>query len=226
MGEGFYFVDIIVFALIAGFLVYRLRSVLGQRSGEERQRPNPFATDRNGQSPVDNVIPMPERGRAAAAPAMAADEPFSLSAGMAQIRSADPSFDEKRFVQGAGAAFEMVVKAYAAGDTAVLRPLVSDDVYDSFAAEIRRRVAAGETHETHIDRIRMVEPLEARLEGRTAMVTVKVVSDQMNVTRNAEGAVLDGDSNRLLEVTDIWTFARNTRNKDPNWLLIETRVPN
>jgi predicted lipid-binding transport protein (Tim44 family) len=225
MGEGFYFVDIIVFALIAGFLVYRLRSVLGQRSGEERQRPNPYAVDREGQPATDNVIPMPDRSRSAAAPA-AVEEPFSLSAGIAQIRTADAGFDEKRFIQGAGGAFEMIVKAYAAGDTAVLRPLVSDDVYDSFAAEIRRRVAAGEAHETAIDRIRSVELLEARLEGRTAVVTVKIVSDQMNVTRNAAGAIIDGDPSRLLEVTDIWTFARNTRSKDPNWSLVETRTPN
>jgi len=225
MGEGFYFVDIIVFALIAGFLVYRLRSVLGQRSGEERQRPNPYAVDRDGPPATDNVIPMPDRSRAAGA-AAAVEEPFSLSAGIAQIRSADTGFDEKRFVGGAGAAFEMIVKAYAAGDNAVLRPLVSDDVYDSFAAEIRRRVAAGETHETAIDRIRSVELLEARLDGRTAVVTVKVVSDQMNVTRNAAGAVIDGDAARLLEVTDIWTFGRDTRSRDPNWLLVETRTPN
>jgi predicted lipid-binding transport protein (Tim44 family) len=87
-------------------------------------------------------------------------------------------------------------------------------------------VAAGETHETAIDRIRSVELLEARLDGRTAVVTVKVVSDQMNVTRNAAGAVIDGDAARLLEVTDIWTFGRDTRSRDPNWLLVETRTPN
>jgi predicted lipid-binding transport protein (Tim44 family) len=225
MGEGFYYVDIIVFALIAGFLVYRLRSVLGQRSGEERQRPNPFATDANNQAPRDNVIPMPDRSRVVT-PAVPVDEPFSLSAGIVQIQTADPSFEEKRFIQGAGAAFEIIVNAYATGDTATLRPLVSDDVYDSFSGEIRRRVAAGDSHETHIERIRTVELLEARLDGRNAVVTVKIVSDQMNVTRNAAGVILDGDPNRLLEVTDIWTFARNTRLKDPNWLLVETRTSN
>ncbi len=225
MGEGFYFVDIIVFALIAGFLVYRLRSVLGQRSGDERQRPNPYAADRNGQAAPNNVIPMPDRGRGADM-TEPVNEPFSLSAGITQIRSADASFDEKRFIQGAGAAFEVIVKAYAASDTAALRPLVSDEVYDSFAAEIRRRVAAGEAHETQIDRLRAVELLEARLDGRTAVVTVKIVSDQMNVTRNAAGAIIDGDPARWLEVTDIWTFARNTRSRDPNWSLVETRTPN
>ena len=99
MGEGFYFVEILVFALFAGFLVYRLRSVLGRRHGEERQRPNPFAVDRPGPAVPDNVIPLPERGRPAEAKE-AATEPFSLAAGLAQIKDVDPGFDEKHFVQG------------------------------------------------------------------------------------------------------------------------------
>lgn len=225
MGEGFHFVDIIIFAMIAGFLVYRLRSVLGRRTGEERQRPNPFAVERTGQTVPDNVIPMPDRGRPVDS-RETPDEPFSLAAGLAQIKAADPAFDEKHFLQGVRGAFEMIVTAYAQGDTPTLRPLLSDDVYDSFAAEIRRRVAAGEKHETRIERIKDVDPLEARMDGRTALVTIKIVSDQMNVSHDASGAVVDGDPDRLVELTDIWTFSRNTRARDPNWLLVETRTPN
>lgn len=225
MGEGFYFVDIIVFALIAGFLVYRLYSVLGRRTGEERQRPNPFGPARGGPPMPDNVIPMPDRSRPVDS-VSTDDEPFSLSAGLGQIRGADPSFEEKRFLQGVRAAFPMIVDAYAQGNTGALRPLLSDDVYDSFAREIRRRQDAAEQHETRIERIRDVDLLEARLDGRTALVTAKIVSDQVNVTRDAAGQVIDGDADRVFEVTDIWTFARNTRASDPNWQLIETRTPN
>ena len=227
MGEGFFFLDIIVFAMIAGFLVYRLRSVLGRRTGEERQRPNPFVADQNGPALPDNVIPLPDRGRPAPdSSAPEPDQPFSLAAGLAQVKAADPSFDEKPFLQGARGAFAMIVGAYAGGDTAALRPLLSDDVYDSFAAEIRRRLAAGEKHETKIERVKDADVLDARVDGRTALVTVKFVSDQIIVTYGADGAVLDGDPDRLLEIVDIWTFARNTRARDPNWSLIETRTPN
>ena len=230
MGEGFY-LDIIVFAAIAGFLVYRLRSVLGRRTGEERPRPNPFAVDQNGQGLPDNVIPMPDRSRppvdsSADAPAPALDEPFSLATGLAQVKTADPSFDEKGFLQGARAAFAMIVGAYAKGDTATLRPLLSDDVYDSFSGEIRRRFAAGEKHETKIERIKDADVLEARVDGRIALVTVKFISDQTIVTYGDDGRILDGDPDKLLEIIDIWTFARNTRARDPNWALIETRTPN
>ena len=219
--------DIIVFALIAGFLVYRLRSVLGRRTGEERQRPNPFVLDQSGQPLPDNVIAMPDRGRPLPdSGPVQPEEPFSLAVGLAQIKSVDPSFDEKAFIQGARGAFAMIVGAYAEGETAILRPLLSDDVYDSFAAEIRRRVAAGEKHVTKIERIKDADVIEARVDGRTALVTIKFVSDQVVVVYAADGKVLDGDPDRLVEIADIWTFARNTRSRDPNWSLVETRIPN
>lgn len=226
-GGGFVFIEIVIFAMIAAFLVYRLRSVLGRRTGEERQRPNPYTPPpaRPAQNGQDNVVPLPERGRTDAAASADAGEPQSLAASLAQIRSSDPGFDEKTFLQGASAAFAMVVDAFAKADTATLRPLLSDDVYDNFANAIRERQAANETLETRIDRIRDADVVEARLDGRTAFVTVKFVSDQMNVTRDSNGAVVDGDADKVVEVTDIWTFARNVRSRDPNWLLVETRVP-
>jgi len=227
MGEGFYFIDILIFAMIAAFLVYRLRGVLGRRHGEERQRPNPY-TPRPGQEGGDNVVALPDRGTRPPVdvPAPVPGEPYSLAAGILQIQANDPTFDEKTFLQGARAAFEMIVTAFARGDTPTLRPLLSDDVYDNFAAAIRHRQAAGESLETQVTALRDVDLIEARMEGRTAFVTVKVVSDQINVTRDSTGTVIDGDPKHPLEVVDIWTFARNTRSRNPNWTLIETRVPN
>lgn len=227
MGEGFYLIDILLFAMIAAFLVYRLRSVLGKRNGQERQRPNPYA-QRPGQpggQETDNVVTLPDRGRAIDAPPPTM-EPTSLAGALAQIKIADPAFDENYFLQGAKSAFEMIVVSFAKGDTATLRPLLSDDVYDNFAAAIRDRIAAAETRETRVESIDDVDLIDARMDGRSAFVTVKFVSNQINVTRDAEGNVVEGDPERALEVTDIWTFARNTRSRDPNWLLIETRTPN
>lgn len=226
MDGGFVFIEIVIFAMIAAFLVYRLRSVLGRRNGEERQRPNPFAAPpvRADQPSGDNIVRLPERARTAdpASPG----EPQSLAAVLAQIQSVDPGFDEKRFLEGAKAAFGIVVEAFAKSDTATLRPLLSDDVYDNFSTAIRERQAAGDTLETRLDRVREADIIEARLDGRSAFVTVKFVTDQMNVTRNSNGVVVDGDPARVVEVVDIWTFARNTRSRDPNWALVETRVPN
>ena len=220
MGEGFVFIEIIIFAMIAAFLVYRLRSVLGRRTGEERPRPNPFSPPAGR---PDNVVSMPQRAPSEAP--FASDEPVSLAEALKQINAADPSFDEKTFVQGARGAFQMVVEAFAQGDSATLRPLLSDDVYDNFVQAIRQRQAAGETLETRIDRISDADVVEARLDGRDALVTVRFVSDQINLVRNAQGEIIDGDPQQPVEVIDIWTFRRNTRARDPNWALVETRTP-
>ncbi|MGF7174520.1 Tim44/TimA family putative adaptor protein [Azospirillum doebereinerae] len=224
MGDGFVFIEIIIFAMIAAFLVYRLRSVLGRRTGEEQQRPNPFTARPNQ---PDNVVTLPDRNRPRPDAAPLSDEPVSLAVALEQIKAADPSFDEKHFLEGAKAAFQMIVEAFARGDTAALRPLLADDVYENFARAIRDRQAAGEQYETRVDLVREADVVEAKLGAdHTARVTVKLVSDQMNVLRDRNGAVIDGDPDAVVEATDVWTFARNTRARDPNWALVETRVTN
>ena len=139
---------------------------------------------------------------------------------------ADSSFDESGFLNGARAAFEMVINAFAQGDTKVLRPLLSNDVYDDFAGAIKGREEAKETLETTLVGIDEAEIIEAELQGKTAFVTIKFVSEQVNVTRDAQGKVVDGDESHVASITDIWTFARNTRSRDPNWTLVATRSSN
>ncbi|HYC03942.1 MAG TPA: Tim44/TimA family putative adaptor protein [Azospirillaceae bacterium] len=235
MGEGFYFIDILIFGMVAAFLIYRLRSVLGRRTGEEQQRPNPYATPPGQQGPGvppprptaladdDRVVPLPGRGPVTEPPP-GDGLPTSLADGVRQIQTADPTFQEKHFLQGAHAAFEMIVDAFARGDTAALRPLLADTVYDNFAEAIRARQAAGETLETRIHETEAVDLAEARLDGRTAFCTVRFTTQQTNVTRNAAGEVIDGEEDKPVEVVDLWTFSRNTRSRDPNWVLVETRT--
>ena len=154
------------------------------------------------------------------------DAAGGLKAALEQIRRADHEFSPKRFTGGAQAAFEMVVAAFAKGDTATLRPLLGDDVYDEFAAAIRERLAEGHIQETTIVALDAVEIISAEMRASTARVTVKFVSQQINVVRDKEGEEVGGDSSLIERITDIWTFARNTRSSDPNWALIETSIPN
>lgn len=232
MGDGLAFFDIVFFALVAGFLILRLRSVLGRRTGNEnRERWSPRLPRQTGPAPAgergvpnDNVTPFP--GREPTKPAAGAALGGSpLDAALTQIRLADSNFEPNGFIEGAKSAFEMIVTAFAQGDTATLRPLLADDVYDNFAAAIRGRQDAKQTLETTLIGIKSAEIIEARMEGRTAFVTVKFVSEQVNVTRNAAGEVVDGDANRVTILTDVWTFARNTRSTDPNWALVQTSEP-
>lgn len=220
MGGGIQVFDIILFAILALFLIYRLGSVLGRRHDDQKHRTDPYGISSEGQeSKGDNVVAMhgptepPDEG---------GDPMDALEAGFAQIKSVDRSFREREFIKGARNAFEMVVGAFARGDGKVLKSLLDDPVYENFAAAIREREKAGHTLETTLVGIEKAEIISAELHGRNAIVTVKFVSGQVNTTRDASGELVDGDPNNVVEVTDIWTFGRDTRSSDPNWALIAT----
>jgi len=233
MGEGFQFLDILVFAAVAAFLVYRLKNTLGKRTGNERPPREAFPPPAAGKAPAanDKVVRLPGIGQKPAdAPFEQGDQPAqpaeagrgTLAGGLTQIQVADRNFDPQGFVEGARAAFEIVVTAFAAGDTKSLKPLLSDEVMQNFGDAIRQRQAAKETLETTLVGVKTAEITDARLDGRTAYVTVRFVSEQVNVTRNAEAQVVSGDPTQVTTVTDIWTFARDTRSRDPNWALVAT----
>ncbi len=226
MGDGFQFLDIVLFAMVAAFLVLRLRSVLGRKTGHEQRRVDPVS-QRSAEREADGkVVELPNRhaGREAEEPAIDPSDP--MAAGLTRIRIADNSFNPKEFAEGARSAFEMIVQAFAAGDTATLRNLLADDVYENFSVAIGERAEATQTLETTIIGIKSAEIIEADMDGDDAVVTVKFVSEQVNVTRDSEGRVVEGDPNQVTDITDIWSFRRNTRSRDPNWKLDETRSQN
>jgi predicted lipid-binding transport protein (Tim44 family) len=236
MGSGFQFLDILFFAAIAVFLVFKLRSVLGKRIGHEQQPTRRFGDIFAKREPAandtarsaDKVIPLPDR-RNEPTPAVAAeaDKPAGrpLDIGIARIRAADPEFSPDGFLGGARGAFEMIVAAYAAGDVGALKPLLNAEVFERFRAAVEQRRKAGEKLETTLVGIRSASLVEAELADKLASVTVKFVSEQVNVTRDSSGKVVEGDPARVATVTDIWTFQRNVRSRDPNWVLIATQSP-
>jgi predicted lipid-binding transport protein (Tim44 family) len=218
-GDSAQYLEIFVLAVIAGFLVLRLRSVLGRRTGTERRRDTFGRPD----AAPENVVTLPPRSQAPPPPPVAADT--AGVPGLAALKAADRSFDEKHFLEGARGAFEIIVNAFAKGDTAALKPLLSDAVFASFAQAIREREVRQERHETNLLTIKAVDLAEAGLQGDAALVTVKFVSDQINVTRAADGHVVDGSPDQVEEKTDLWTFSRAVRSRDPNWTLVATHSP-
>lgn len=231
MDNGFQFFDIVLFAMIAVFLILRLRSVLGRRDDHEGGLPGVFdklinPEKKPGQeqdADADNVIQMAdaplEQG-----PAIPEPSPMTpLGAGVAAISAADPGFNLTEFVSGSRMAFEMILGAYASGDSATLKPLLGNDVFANFDRSIRERETAGQTMEETLVSIRSTEAIEAELDGHEAQVTVKFVSEQVHALFDADGEVIEGDTNKVITVTDFWTFARNTKARDPNWVLAATR---
>ena len=227
MGDGFQFLDIIFFAMVAGFILLRLRSALGRRTGHERPPNNPPAPQQADET-NDNVVQI---GEPQAEPEPSSED-FSdvedsvLAAGLAQVQAADSGFTREGFLEGARGAFEIVVDAFAAGDTDRLRGLLDDDVYRPFSRAIKDRENADQTLDSALVSIDEAEIIEAGMNGRTAFVTVRVVSKQINVTHDSDGNVVDGDAAHEVTVTDLWTFERDTRSRNPNWKLAATRSPN
>lgn len=225
MGDGFQFLDILLLGAIAGFIALRLRAVLGQRTGHEQKRRRPPYADKDAAGrdaeageDGDNVVALPPRDTAPADPAQ--------EAVLAPLRAADPNFDAAEFISGAKAAYEMVVTAFAAGDKDTLRPLLSREVFSDFAGAIDERARRGETMETTFVGLRGINIIETQVNNRIAEVTVKFESELISVVKDAQGHVISGHANTVDQVTDIWTFARDTRSRDPNWTLIATSAPN
>lgn len=212
----------LIFAAVAAFVLFKLRSVLGRREGHEQRPPDAFAeaersapADKSGDAVLPG--PGPQGGEAAGI-----DPESPAAGGVRDIRAADRSFDPDGFLEGAKAAFDMIVEAFARGDRDALEPLLAPDVFASFEGAIAEREKAGETLETTIVALNSAELTGAEMQGRTARVTVTFVSEQSNTVKDADGNPVDGDPAAIDRITDIWTFARDTRSRDPNWQLVET----
>ena len=233
MGEGFQFIDIVLFAMIAAFLILRLRSVLGRHRDSGRSD-GVFGAERRPPAQDDEatMVPEPQKtdeveekvdNQQQADPNWAEEK--RLDAGFADIVKASPDFDRAEFLGGVRTAFEIIIKAFAAGDREQLGSLLSAEVLGNFSEAITSRENAKETLETTLVRIVDVAMLEAYMDGEVSHISVKFISEQVNVTQNAEGEVVDGNPDRVSEITDIWTFARDTKAHDPNWPLVATRGP-
>lgn len=216
---GFEYLDILFLAVVAGFIGFRLWSVLGQRTGEEQQR-DPFRRPPevpNGAPPSaadDRVVPLPGR---APAPDVAPAGP-----NLTEIRLADRHFEPDSFIAGARFAYELIVGAFAKGDEAALAPLVAPDVMAGFSKVIAARRAAGHVAEHQLAALKSATIEKAVMKGRIAEVTVRFISDGISVVRDAEGRVVEGHPTAVREMVDVWTFARDTRSRDPNWQLVAT----
>jgi predicted lipid-binding transport protein (Tim44 family) len=230
----------IVFLALAVFVIWRLRSVLGQKTGREQPPLDPFSrreaqdASRPAATGVDNVVRLPtgapERPmQAAAAPAVdrwaGVAEPNSpVARGLDEVARVEPDFDARAFVEGAKMAYEMIVTAFAQGDRATLKNLLSKEVYDGFERAIIDREKRGERAETTFVSIDKAEIVSVENRNRVAQVTVRFLSKLITATRDAAGAVVDGSADAVVDVTDVWTFARALGTRDPNWQLVATEA--
>jgi predicted lipid-binding transport protein (Tim44 family) len=229
-------VTTIVFAVIAIFVVWKLRSVLGTRSGAERPPLDPARGSNFGQNgapqPMGQVLRMPTAPPASSRPAAEAPDRWKgyaeagskVAAGLDAVTTADPSFAPASFLSGARSAYEMIVTAFAKGDRATLGNLLAPEVMDNFAKAIDDRGARGEKMETDLVSIDSATIDDARMNGATAQVTVRFEAKLVSNTRDKSGAVIEGSAHAVADHLDIWTFSRDTGSPNPNWQLSATET--
>ncbi|MGK2921601.1 MAG: Tim44/TimA family putative adaptor protein [Methyloceanibacter sp.] len=231
----------LLFLVLAVVIFIRLRSVLGRRTGSERPPYDPYTrADAKQSAPEGTVVALPRgrTGQPANEPAGPSAEDIEerlerfakkdspLSKSLTALIKADPSFDPAQFLDGAKAAYEMVVGAFAEGDGKMLEQLLGEDVLEGFTRAIAEREQRGETLTSTLVGIDKADIIEAEIKDRQALVTVKFVSELISVTRDADGEVVEGDPKKVREVTDIWTFAREVASRNPNWKLVATEAAN
>lgn len=227
-----------IFFLVAAVVIFiQLRNVLGRRTGNERPPFDPYTAARTRaaeaarQEKTDTVVSLPRRSKASAdseqkyvAIDAAAPVGTDLNKGLRAIKDADPSFDPNSFVEGAKLAYEMIVMAYADGDRRALKNLLSREVYEGFVAAIDEREKRAEKIESSFVGIDKATIVAAEMKGSEAHVTLRIVSELISATRDGAGTIIDGDPETVAEVKDVWTFARDTRSRDPNWKLVATEA--
>jgi predicted lipid-binding transport protein (Tim44 family) len=232
--------------IVAVVVILKLRSVLGRRTGDEEARVERFRAERAQQgaptTSSDNVVAMPRRDGVATVPATEetqtdAEERIktypgveaAARTGLIDIARLDPAFDPDTFIRGAKQAYEMIVTAFAEGNRKLLKDLLSRDVYDGFTRAITDRESRAEQVDQSFVGIDKADILESEVKSGIASITVRFVSQLISATRDKAGAIINGDSQRIKEVTDIWTFSRDISSAkaraNPNWRLIATQSP-
>ena len=227
MDGGFQILDIILFAMIAGFIFLRLRASLGRRSGQEDQsRPRPTLLGEGATEPVsakDKRSALSERiDRKNDEEAFAS---ASARTAVKQVQDIDTSFDAPLFVAGAKSAYEIIVTAFAKGDLETLKPLLSAEVFAGFSNAIKERDGRGEVHETTLVGFKSAKICDAEIKNRHGEVTVRFQAEIIHAERNAEGNIISGSPHAMDLVTENWTFSRDLQSRDPNWILVATSTP-
>ena len=223
--------DLILYALIAAGLVVWLRGTLGTRQeGDEPAKPPmplPDIEEASANAPAAikdmGVVEPVDDPVAALAKSDIVDVKDDAKEGLQAILAKDPAFDLKFFTEAVQDAFVMIIEAFADGDRDALGDMLTGPVYKAFDADIQAREDKGTSVKAEIHAIKEAHIIEARLNGKQALITLRFVAEESRVVSNADGEVMSGDAAKTHKMVDIWTFSRTLKSNDPRWLLSETR---
>ena len=233
----------LLFLVLAVVIFLKLRSVLGRKTGEEQQRYEQSSRERNrarAEKDQDKIVTLPRRDNRSGDTATGVMNEVSyeeqekkikeftkeekLADALISIFRIDRSFAPDEFLAGAKSAYEMIVSSFAEGNRKVLKGLLSKDVFEGFSSAIAEREKKNEKIDQNFVGISKADIIDAKIDGKTAQITVKFVSELISATMDKSGKVISGDPNAITEVTDVWTFARDLNSRDPNWRLVATQA--
>lgn len=222
---------------VAVFVLFRLRSVLGTRTGNERppvDRTRPARTEKSAETSDETVVPLRPRPaqpdldderrarKLEAEIEQASVGNAELAAGLKAVAGADPTFSPKTFLEGAKQAYEMIVTAYAEGDRQTLKNLLDKPIFDSFQRAIAEREAEGKTVDFTFVGLPRIAIVDADYDKKDVTVTVDFHAEVVSATRDKDGQLVEGNADQVQMLADEWTFARNPKSRDPNWKVVAT----
>ena len=204
--------------MLAGYLVFQLRRALGRRSDNQEPESTPSPEQRAKQGETDNVVAIkPNENKK--------ENQEETLGGLTELREKDPSFSDTDFIKGSKEAFSWIVEAFSKGEISKLEPLLSGPLFNGFKQAIEQREADQLSLETNVVSIKSAQIHNVTIKNDQVSITVEYVTDQIKSTRNAKDEIVDGDPDTIETVTDLWTFNRNIKSKNPNWILVKTETP-
>ena len=202
MSEAFQYIDILILAIIAGIVLLRLRSVLGRRTGHEKTDKTSYNYETPQQSSEEKVV--------------------TIEPKVAPSSREDGWFDKDDFLRGASNAYETIVTNFENGNKDALKPLLSNEVLNSFTSVIDERNSKNETVEFNFIGIEKSEIVHKDLKKNPMEVTVRFISEMITCIKNSKDEVISGSLNQVQKITDVWTFEKIKDKKTSNWLLTAT----
>ena len=214
------FFDILILAIIAVFILNRLRNVLGKKTGNEED----LAQNLSVKTKLKETRPDRELK---VKPNKTLDNSFSnlhedrdINKALNLIKKVESSFELENFIDKAKKAFEYILNAYSANNLKNLKVLLDEKIYQGYQKDIEKRIKKKEKFEITIINIKEPTVKFAKVVGKNAEITLEYESEQIHLLKNSKGDIIDGDSNQILNISERWTFYRELKSRNPNWKLL------
>ena len=214
------YIDILILAMIAVFIINRLRNVLGKKTGNEQDIVEKFSRNKTNfkESPPDQIT-KDKTGETKKPRDIFFHQDPTINSNLRKIHKLDNNFESESFLNGSKKAFEFIIKNYSEENLESIKSLLSKNIFNDFDTQIKKRIKNSQNQDIVIIGIKDAEIVSADLRSSNATISVKFSSEQVHVLKDPKGKVIEGDSNQILTINEDWTFSKNMKNKDPNWAL-------